>query len=238
MADSCAAARAYGWSRVRQTRRRDAEGGEPREGRAARDSTAARAASRRRCRHHLGVGVQRSCCKNYYCNDCYFKGKSARAALHVRAPRRGGRPGHAPGRKISARHSVRVFLVLSFLSTFGVWFLNEFLRPHTINARCGMFPSCGQPTDRGAAGGPGRGHPERHGAGRKQCDLHEVQAARARLRRGRGALQPLQPPAGLRLLRRGLRTEGADLRGHIQRALRVGGVPRSTTDSTRRTAAP
>ena len=36
---------------------------------------------------------------------------------------------------------------LSFLSTFGVWFLNEFLRPRTINgfSCAGMFPSCGQP---------------------------------------------------------------------------------------------
>ena len=42
------------------------------------------------CRHCLGVGVQRSCCKNYYCNDCYFKGKECPSCGYMFV-RRGGR---------------------------------------------------------------------------------------------------------------------------------------------------
>ena len=80
------------------------------------------------CRHCLGVGIQRNCCKNYYCNECYFKGKSCPSCgyMFVRRGVEDGIPAHRPVTKKKLRCGVACgwVILLLFASTFGVWFLN------------------------------------------------------------------------------------------------------------------
>ena len=105
------------------------------------------------CRTCLDPGALRPCCRNYYCHECYFHGKSCPGCgseVHLTGISRGRRGSKRSDLEDPGRFAVGLTWLISFLTAISalligsavVW--NDHTSPITVwGHKChGWFPSC------------------------------------------------------------------------------------------------